>query len=70
MARQVWHTKVETQAFDDGYNAAKAGKSRQNLPNYPSYNERAAFKDGWDSFCGSFTADGFRVASQHNSDGY
>src|SRR3954467_4759708 len=45
-----WLRQVELQAFRRGWIRASKGKSRV-CPSGPfSYNQRAAFMDGWDSF--------------------
>lgn len=49
MAHYVWVTKAELKAFREGWAAAEKGLSRRERPLYPTYNERAAFKDGWDT---------------------
>ena len=47
-----WLTTAEQAAFKAGFVAAGAanGKERTRRPNYPTYNERAAFNDGWDTY--------------------
>lgn len=51
MALNKWLTTAEQAAFKAGFAAAAAaGKERSRRPDYPTYNERAAFNDGWDTF--------------------
>ena len=46
-------------AFWDGCQAAANGADRLSGPNYPTYDERAAFKEGWDDWW-SLNAPAFR----------
>jgi len=57
VAKTVWHTKADLQAFRDGQAAAHDGLGRSPIKRYPSYNERAAFHDGWDSIMRFSTVD-------------
>lgn len=57
MADYVWETKAELKAFREGWAAANQGLSRRDRPPYPTYNERAAFKDGWDTRSAQLKAD-------------
>ncbi len=52
VAPNQWLTTAEQAAFKAGLKAAAAaeGKGRSRRPDYPTYNERAAFNDGWDTF--------------------
>ncbi len=49
-SRQRWPTRGEQLSFTRGWAAAGEGQARTRLPGLLSYNERAAFVDGWDSF--------------------
>ncbi len=44
-----WTLGVEIIAFAAGVKTAASGQSRRRRPRYDSYNERAAFNDGWDT---------------------
>jgi len=46
MAIQLWITTAEQAAFRAGLKAAAEGKGGNCRPDYPTYNERAAFNDG------------------------
>src|SRR6185312_14832177 len=45
-----WRNRIERDAFKNGWIAASQGKRRIRPPGPLSYNERAAFMDGWHSF--------------------
>jgi hypothetical protein len=45
-----WSEELDLQAFRSGWIAASAGKPRVCPWGPSSYNQRAAFMDGWDAF--------------------
>ncbi len=49
MAKTIWHRAEDLAAFEEGRQANQRGAPRVAPEHYPTYNERAAFNDGWDS---------------------
>ena len=49
MAMSVWTRKDDLIAFEHGQEAARQGAARVPQRTYATYNERAAFNDGWDT---------------------
>ena len=50
MAKTIWLRREDIAAFEDGRIAASSGLARVPKRSYASYNERAAFNDGWDFY--------------------
>ena len=49
MGKSVWYDEKDIVAFNSGKVAALTGKPRVPSAQCVSYNEKAAFNDGWDT---------------------
>jgi hypothetical protein len=49
VVKNTWLATEDIKAFEDGKEAAEQDRPRTPPSKYSTYNERAAFNDGWDS---------------------